>query len=335
MALAGKLPVAPAAACLLVAAAVTAPARADDADRATVIVVVGAPGTPDYAKAFAQWADQWKQACAKGGQKHVAVGLDGDAGDKDLDKLHSLIDQEPKTGPAELWLVFIGHGTFDGRESKFNLRGPDVSADDLAAWLAPFERPVVVIDCASSSAPFINKLSKPGRVVVTATKSGYELNYARFGEHLAKSIADPAADLDKDGQTSLLEAFLAASRLTAEFYVLEGRLATEEALIDDNGDGKGTPADFFRGVHVVKQSKDGAAPDGRRARQVHLVRSATERAMPADARARRDDLELQIAALRDRKSQLSADAYYAELEPLLVQLATLYEEAERGPKGSP
>ncbi len=45
------------------------------------------------------------------------------------------------------------------------------------------------------------------------------------------------ADLDKDGQVSLLEAFLIASRRTLEFYKVEGRIATEHALIDDNGDG--------------------------------------------------------------------------------------------------
>jgi hypothetical protein len=37
-------------------------------------------------------------------------------------------------------------------------------------------------------------------------------------------IADPAADLDKDGQTSLLEAFLAASHQAESFYKEHGRL---------------------------------------------------------------------------------------------------------------
>ena len=43
----------------------------------------------------------------------------------------------------------------------------------------------------------------------TATRTGSEVQFAHFGEYLAGAIADPAADLDKDGQTSLLEAFIA------------------------------------------------------------------------------------------------------------------------------
>ena len=64
------------------------------------------------------------------------------------------------TGSMEpLWLVLIGHGTFDGHTAKFNLRGPDVSATDLAEWLAEMKRPLAVINCASSSSPFINRLA--------------------------------------------------------------------------------------------------------------------------------------------------------------------------------
>ena len=164
--------------------------------------------------------------------------------------------------------MLIGHGTFDGKEAKFNLRGPDLSATELAAWLKPFRRPVIVINCASSSSPFLNQLSAPERIIVTATRSGYEDNFARFGKFMAEAIADPAADLDKDGQTSLLEAFLMASRRVKEFYEADGRLVTEHALLDDNGDGLGTPADFFRGVRAVKKPVEGGSVDGVRANQI-------------------------------------------------------------------
>ena len=52
------------------------------------------------------------------------------------------------------------------------------------------------------------------KVIITAAKSGHELNFARYGQYLAEAIADPRADLDKDGQVSLLEAFLTASSRT-------------------------------------------------------------------------------------------------------------------------
>ncbi len=55
----------------------------------------------------------------------------------DFDRLKQALAAEPKESANELWLVLLGHGTFDGKEAKFNLRGPDFSATELAAWLQP------------------------------------------------------------------------------------------------------------------------------------------------------------------------------------------------------
>ena len=204
-----------------------------------------------------------------------------------------------------------------------------MAAKELAEWLEPCDRPLAVVNCSSASAPFINRLSGPRRVVVTATKSGYELNYSRFGGYLAEAISDRKIDIDKDAQISLLEAFLAASARTAEFYEQEARLATEHALIDDNGDGLGTPAEWFRGTRAVRRAKDGASLDGTRARQLHLIRSPAEQSLAPDVRARRDELERAVALLRDGKPEdADEDAYYAELETLLVELARLYASLE-------
>ena len=295
-------------------------------DRATVIIAVGAAGEEDFGKEFARWATLWTEASAKAEGKPVTIGLGPTNAGTDLALLKQALVAEPTNSTAELWLVLIGHGTFDGKEAKFNLRGPDLSATELAEWLKPFRRPVVVINCASSSSPFLNKLSAPGRVIVTATKSGSEENYARFGKFMAEAIADLKADLDKDGQTSVLEAFIMASRRVAEFYEAEGRLATETALLDDNGDGLGTPADFFRGVRAVKKPAGGGSVDGGRAHQLHLIRSEQEQKLPAEQRARRDQLELALAALRDSKKDLSEAEYYARLERLLLELAKIYSE---------
>ncbi len=302
-------------------------ARADNSqnppDKATVIIAVGAAGEDEYGTDFRKSAQLWIDACKKGGANCITIGLDPTNSTTDLERLKQTLLAESKESANELWLVLLGHGTFDGKVAKVNLRGPDLSADDLSAWLNPFKRPLAVIDCTSASAPFLAKLSAPGRVVITATRSGYEENYARFGKYLSEAIADSNADLDKDGQTSLLEAFLMASRRVAEFYDSAGRLATEHALLDDNGDGLGTPADWFRGVHAVKRAKDGAPLDGFRASQFFLVRSEQERQSPPAARARRDELELAVAKLRDSKEKLNEDDYYRQLETLLVELAKI------------
>lgn len=306
-----------------------APTTTPTDDRATVILVVGAPGETEFGRDFATAADHWTDAAKLASARLIQVGRvepsSKDANDKDRLK-QSLAAETQRNTSAALWIVLIGHGTFDGKEAKFNLRGPDVSDQELAQWLQPCHRPLAVIDCSSCSAPFLNKLSAANRIVVTATQSGAELQYSRFGAYLAADIADPAADLDKDGQTSLLEAFLAASHQVESFYKEQGRLATEHALIDDNGDARGTPATFFQGVRATRAAKDGATPDGLRAHQLHLVLSPADAAMSPQARAHRDDLERQIESLRAKKATTPEADYYAALEKLLLQLAAVYDE---------
>jgi len=293
-------------------------------DRATLIVVAGVAGETEFGTGFAEQVETWRKVGTQAGAKLVVIGTEAVEEPTDHDAIKTALTAEGKEGLNELWVVLVGHGTFDGKEAKFNLRGPDVSATELAEWLKPFKRPLAIIDTSSASAPFLAKLAGPRRVVVSSTRSGYEQNYARFGKYFAEAIADPKSDLDKDGQVSLLEAFLSGAQRTNEFYKTEGRLATEHALIDDNGDGLGTPADWFRGVRATKRAKDGAALDGARAQQYTLVRSATEEHLSADVRARRDQIELQIAELRETKAKMKESAYFQELEKLLLELAALY-----------
>jgi hypothetical protein len=300
----------------------SAPAARTDAT--TVIVVVGVAGEETYAPIFADEAARWAKAAASGKADCQVIGQSLPGPVTDRDRLQQALAAQPREGSGPLWLVLIGHGTFDGREAKFNLRGPDFTAAELAQWIKPLHRPLAVIDTSSSSAPFLKALSAPGRVVITATRSGEEHNYARFGPYLAEAIGDPRSDLDRDGEVSLLEAFLTASGRLAEFYRTESRLATEHPLLDDNGDGLGTPPDWFQGVHAVKRAQGGAAPDGALARQFVLMPGPAEQALPPAVRAQRDQLELAVARLRDQKAQLPEDEYYARLEALLLPLARLY-----------
>lgn len=291
-----------------------------------LFLVLGAPGAPEYERLFATWMQRWETAAQGAGVRVTVIGRD-EAPQSDRDRLQAAL-QQAGASQDELWLVLIGHGTFDRRTAKFNLRGPDLSSADLKDWLAPLKRPVAIIDCSAASAPFLSALAGPQRIIVTATKGGGEQNFARFGDFLSEAIVDPTADLDKDDQVSLWEAFLAASRRTAEFYKTDGRLLTEHALLDDNGDGQGTRADAFHGLQPVQTAaKAGEQLDGARAHQWHLVRAARDQHLPPDVRSRRDALELQVLALREQKSQLPEDEYYRRLEVLLVDLARLSRAA--------
>ena len=303
---------------------------AADEVRPVVIVAVGAAGTDAYGEQFASWAARWDEVARRGGAQVQTIGR-GEAGEAtDREQLQRAIEEASRSSPPAIWLVLIGHGTYDGKTARFNLRGPDIAPADLREWLADSTCPVAIINGTSSSGPFLAELSGPRRVVITATKSGHEYNFAHFGDYLSAAIGDSAADLDKDEQTSLLEAYLLAGAKVREFYASEARLETEHALLDDNGDKLGTPADWFRGVKPVKAAKDGASLDGTLAAQLVLVRSGREEELSAEARNRRDELEAQLAELRAKKPELAEDEYLALLEPVLAEIARLYL-----PAGSP
>lgn len=296
--------------------------------RTTLVVVAGAAGEESYAQIFAEELTLWRKVAATSDVRFISIGEEANkSNESDKSRLASLLKTEfvDTLNDVPLWLVFIGHGTFDGRVAAFNLRGPDISNTELADWLQGCQRPLAVINTTAASAPFLTSLSGVNRVIVTATKSGQEKNYARFGRYFARRVIDPAADLDKDEQTSLLEAFLAASRDTAEFYKNENRIATEHPLLDDNGDGRGVRVDLFTRDRLTKPLANNQAADGDLARRFHLHPNRAERQLAPEQVQRRNELEAQLAALRRQKTELAEDAYFEQLEKLLVELARLYD----------
>jgi hypothetical protein len=310
-------------------------AKESSDDRASVIVAVSAPGEETYGETFTKWAQQWSQAARSGDARQQVIGLSSTSRDP-LGDLKQALEEEAKDGASPLWIALLGHGTFNGKEPKFNLPGDDLKASDLAAWLAPFHRPVVLICSFSSSGAWLKPLTGRDRVIVTATKSGSEINYSRFGGYFATAIADPAADIDKDGQTSVLEAWLYASKQVEDYYKAEGRLATEHSLLEDNADGLGTPSTWFSGVRAVKKPKGNSQPDGARAHQISLVPSTDERELAPELRQQRDQLELELARLREQKASLPEEEYFAKLEDVLLRIARLYhEERPKRPPPSP
>jgi hypothetical protein len=295
-------------------------------DRQDVLVIVGAPGTEEFAKGFTDAANAWRDAAEKAGASFTVIGLDepAEGSPEDRELLKQAIEQIDDNGTRPEWIVYIGHGTFDRREARLNLRGSDVTESEFAEWLKPHQRPLVIVHGGSASGTFISGLSGPKRIIVTATQSGAEVNYARFGEYFAHAIGSNSADIDQDDQTSILEAFLSAAQQTRNFYDEAGRLMTEHALIDDNGDGRGTPADWFRGTRAVKKAEDDTAPDGVRANRIGLVESETERRLTAEQRALRDELEGELEELRARKSSMLESIYLNELEALFRKLSPIY-----------
>lgn len=342
--------------CVLAQDASPAPAPAESPSETSVpessqqlILVIGAPGTEEYATKFKTWAERWEEAAQRAGITCTVIGKNhsvpsapvkpagasepvsaqaSEPEETDAAKLEQAIEGLSRSKSSEpLWIVFLGHGTFDGRTASWNLHGPDITAEQLASTCQKLQRPVATVVCSSCSAPFINTLSGPDRIVVTATKDGNQIQYSRFGDAMSIAISTLEADINRDGQTSLLEAWLFASRRTAEFYKTEGRLATEHSLIDDNGDGKGVRSELYVGDRIAENAENPELIDGRIAARWHFVRSDEERRLTAEQREKRDVLEAQLEKLREQKNSLPEQEYLKQLEIIAVQLAEIYEAA--------
>lgn len=214
-------------------------------------------------------------------------------------------------------VVLIGHGSVDNQQAKFNLIGPDLTAKDYAQLLGSLpNKRVVFVDCSSSSGEFVKPLSAEGRIVLTATRSGSEQNATVFADHFIEGLVDGAADTDKNGRVSVLEAFNYATKLTADWYKQKNRLATEHALIDDNADGTG---------HEEATGGDGAIAKGVYLDSKNIAEAAGDAEL-ARLIKERQRFEEEVEKLKARKSDMKQDEYEAELERLLVELATVNQQ---------
>lgn len=292
-----------------------------------VMVVAGAGGEEEYKSLFAEWANTLAKAFD--GNSVELVNINNEPEDTDSKNIiETKLKKWVKSKTDEIWILLVGHGTFDGKQAKFNLVGDDVSDLEFQSWLKPHQGSLVFINTSSSSAPFIRTLSGPNRVIATATKSGYEQNFCRFGGFMAAALSQEGADLDKDGAVSVLESFLIASRKVEEYYRENDRLVSESALLDDNGDGRGTPANWFRGVRIEKKTQEKNGADGKLSRLVFPVVPLKERDIPQPLRNKRSKIETKIETLRSLKNSLNADVYYQDLEKLFIELSKVNDQIE-------
>lgn len=292
--------------------AIGSPAPADDARG--MLIVVSEPGNPDYDLEFRRQAKAWQDLAGKSGFAVHTIGLDAETPEGDRPLVEKSISNLPKDG-GDLWFVWIGHGSYDGRTANFNLRGPDIDSKAVGELLKPFKRRLVILNLFSASAPFLAELSARDRIIVSSTRGPGERNFSRFGGKFADALTSPDADLDLDGSISLLEATLHAAAGTKAFYEDAQRVVQEHSTLDDNGDKRATPTDAFKGLQA-----DG---DGALARQIHFKNANPDRLAP-DAREERARLEAAIDTLRKAKPNLPEKKYYQELERLMLEMAELY-----------
>jgi hypothetical protein len=283
------------------------------------LVVSGAAGGEAYSAQHAKWRGALVSALRERlglPQDHIVLladGVDGTPSATREEVRRAMTRLQQAAGPDDvLMVVLIGHGNADSEDAKFNLVGPDFSADDWRDLLRPVRAKVVFVDTTEASFPFLEKLSGPRRVVITATDSIVQRFVTVFPEYFAQALGDGAADIDKNGRVSIWEAFSAASQRVRQYYEQRGQLATERALLDDNGDGVG---------------REAGAPgaDGMVASRTYLdVRTGAEpKTDPVlvELLQRRAALEAQVEELRARKPLMPPADYAAEFERLMIELA--------------
>jgi hypothetical protein len=228
----------------------------------------------------------------------------------------------------DLVLTLIGHGSFDGEVYKFNLVGPDVTAAELAAMCNKVAaRRQLVVNTTSASGGAVAALERPGRAVISATKSGTEKNATVFARYWVEALQDPSADTDKNESISAAEAFVYADRKTADFYSSQKRLATEHPQFEDTGRGEA-----LRAVALTSGQAQGRA--GSLMSTMTVVRiGAAQAAMndPAkrDLLGKKEELEQKIDGLKYQKAAMEPGEYKKELTAALVELAKVQEQLDK------
>jgi hypothetical protein len=145
-----------------------------------------------------------------------------------------------------LWLFVFGHAHYDGRNSWLNIAEDDIHQGDFGKLFANLKcREQAFFVTTAASGFYLKPLAAPGRIVITATEPDLEVNETLFPRKLCLALGtSPPSygelDVDRDWKLTLLDAYLFSARETARDYATGMLLATEHALIDDNGDGRGT-----------------------------------------------------------------------------------------------
>jgi hypothetical protein len=306
----------------LVASVALLPSSAAAAER-YALIVTGASGGDNYAVKYNDWRSSFAKVLREQYDypaDHITVLAEQESdgvGRATRDSVRAALGElrSSTTKDDVVVVLLIGHGTTgDGEEAKFNLVGPDLSAEEWAALVRPVPAHVVFINTSSGSFPFLKKLAGRNRIVLTATDNAAQQFETVFPEYFVKAFEENGGDFDKNGKVSIWEAFTYASAHVRDWFEERGQLATERALLDDTGAGIGREAGT-------------PGTDGTVAQVTYLEPDApiaqTGNSEVDAALRRRAELNTQLEQLKARKPNLDPDDYEAELEKILLEIARI------------
>ena len=283
------------------------------------VIVSGATGAPSYAQQYTAWTRTLTMALVErlkfDPERIVSLSESPDpaqaATAANVRRAFATLRGQAKADDI-LFVFLLGHGTFDGVDAKFNLVGPDMDLGEWSGLVRGFPGRAIVVNSAPASSPFIEGLSGPRRIVVSATDSVAQRFDTVFPEYFIAAFSEESSDIDKNGRTSIWEAFAWAAGAVRRHYQQRGQLATERPLLDDNGDGVGREA-----------SSQGA--DGSFASRTYLDTPAAG-APPTDdvlveLLQRRASLTAEAEELQVKKAFMAPDEYAREFERIMLALA--------------
>lgn len=291
------------------------------------VIVSGASGGEKYAEQMATWRNELRTTLLNRYQfkpEFVKVLVDETAtsGEKgSAENIRKLFAELKKSvGKDDLvFVIMLGHGTYDGDVAKFNLVGPDMTAKDWTDQLNGLHGRVTIVNTTEASFPFLETLASKGRVVITATDSAAQKYATVFPEYFVKALKEASTDLDKNGRTSIYEVFQSASAAVKQHYEQRGQLTTERALLDDNGDGKGREA-------------TAEGPDGGLARLAYLdneIAAASSNPELAGLIKRRQALEQQAEEHKELRGVMPEAEWQKTFEKLMLDLAQVSAEIRK------
>jgi hypothetical protein len=272
-----------------------------------VLVVAGLGGEPQYEERFTQWSQSMATAAvtATGNQDSV-VRLAGEGATRDaIARELARITRSVGAGD-QFMLMLVGHGSFDGNEYRLNLPGPDMTGAELLALIEkiPAGVPQLIINGTSTSGAIADKWARANRVIITATRNGGERNATRFAGFWAEAMTHDAADRDKDGAVTALEAYDYATRKVNDAFKADAALLTEHAKLTGSEPGRfvvarlGAAALFASDAELIALRRQQGGIEGR------------------------------LAELKPLKAQVPIEEYYNRIEPVLVELARLGEKVD-------
>jgi hypothetical protein len=294
--------------------------------KAFLLVVVGLSGTPEHGETFHKWGNALAEASAKLGvtgdrlaylvneKTEADTKMTGISRREEIDRVLASFAKQA-TAEDVVFVVLIGHGSAQGERPLFNLPGQDVGPTEFNTWFRRLPtRNIVFVNTSPSSGPWVEELSAPGRTVITATRNASQQFTTLFGGRFVEALTTTEADGDKNQRISMLEAFTYARDSVKRSFEQEGLLATEQALLDDNGDKQGS------------QEPTPTGADGKLAATLALGSAADAQPLPDDPKLRavmveQRELERRVEALRLLRDSMDPAKYAAELERLVTELA--------------